>query len=175
MKNKGLFITLFIVGLGAVIFYYSYDSQYITLNNQFEAQVSQDKLVYDEVWKVIKQQAQVSDQYADKFKEIYVQMMDARYETGGVAMKWIKEQNPSFTPEMYSKLMNTIESQRAKFTSVQSKLITIHQEIKNLVTLAPSRFFVGGRPIPDLKLVTSTRTEKVFVDGKDDDVDVFNK
>jgi len=178
MKNKGLFITLIIaavVGIGAVVFYYSYDTSYITLVNKYNAQISENQVIYDEVWKVVQQQAQVSDQYAENFKEIYVQMMDARYESGGVAMKWIQEQNPLFSQDMYMKLMSTIESQRAKFTNVQRKLVATHQEITNLVTTAPSRFFVGGRPIPDLKIVTSTKTEAVFKSGKEDDVELFKK
>jgi len=179
MKNKSLFLVILIVGIlgiGLTLTYYSYDNQYITLNNLYEAQVSDDKIVYDEVWKVVKQQAQVSEQYAESFKSIYLGMMDARYsKDSNATFKWIKEQNPEFSQDMYMKLMNTIESQRSKFTSVQRKLITYHQEISNLVKLWPSRIFVGGRPIPELKIVTSTKTENTFNTGKEDDMDVFEK
>ena len=178
MKNKGIFLAILIaavVGIGVIIAYYTYDSSYITLNNQFEAQDKDNRLIYDEVWKVVQQQAGVSSEYATNFKDIYVQMMDARYANGGVAMKWIQEQNPTFSQDMYMKLMNTIESERLKFTNVQRKSVAIQQEIKNLVQLAPSRWFVGSRPIPELKLVTSTKTEQVFSTGKEDDIELFKK
>jgi hypothetical protein len=71
--------------------------------------------------------------------------------------------------------MNTIEAQRAKFTMVQTKLISIHNELSNLVQKAPARWFIGSREIPDLILVTSTRTENSFSTGKDDDVELFDK
>lgn len=177
MKNKGLFIGVLVVaffGLTAVIMNYTYENKYITLINLYEAQVSDDKIVYDEVWKVVKQQAQVSDSYAENFKKIYVDLMEAR-NYGGESFKWIQEQNPAFSQDMYMKLMNTIESQRAKFTSAQRKLVTYHQEIKNLVQLFPSRLFVGDHAIPKLEIVTSTKTEDTFKSGKEDDVDLFKK
>jgi hypothetical protein len=71
--------------------------------------------------------------------------------------------------------MNTLESQRAKFTDNQKKLIAIHKELKDLTTTIPGRWFVGGRPIKEPRLVTSTRTDKAFDTGKDDDVDLFPK
>jgi hypothetical protein len=46
------------------------------------------------------------------------------------------------------------------------------------LTLFPSRFFlvtIGGHTLPELKIVTSTRTEKAFETGKDDDTDLFSK
>lgn len=178
MKNKGLFISLLIaavIGIGLVVAYYTYDSDYIDLTSQYNAQLSDNQIIYDEVWKVIKQQAQVSDQYAEQFEKIYVQLMDERYENGGAAFKWIQEQNPEFSQDMYVKLMQTIEIQRANFRNAQEKLVTVHQEITKLVTKFPSRVFVGGRPIPELKLVTSTKTEETFRTGKEDDVNVFDK
>ncbi len=178
--NKGLTITLFaliFIGLTGVIMYYIYDNKYVTINNLYEAQVAQDQIVYDEVWKVIQQQAGVSEKYSDDFRRNYRDIMNAR-NYGGEMMKWITEQNPTFDASMYAKLMNTIESQRSKFTTVQTKLISIHNELKNLLTLFPSRFFlvtIGGHILPELKIVTSTRTDNAFQTGKDDNVDLFQK
>jgi hypothetical protein len=59
---------------------------------------------------------------------------------------------------------------------VQSKLISIHNEMKNLLTLFPSRIFlvtIGGHQLPELKIVTSTRTDNAFQTGKDDEVNLF--
>lgn len=179
MKNKGLFIGVLLVafiGIAWVLMYYSYSNKYITVRNLYDAQVSDDKIVFDEVWKVVKQQAQVSDQYAESFKSIYVGMMDARYSKDeNATFKWIKEQNPQFSQDMYMKLMNTIEAQRSKFTTVQRKLISYHMELKNMVQLFPGSLFIGSREVPELKLVTSTKTEETFQTGKDDDVDMFKK
>lgn len=176
--NKGLtfvFIAFIFIGLTSVIAYFIYDNKYVTVNNIYEAQIEQDKLIQDQMWKVIQQQAGVSEKYSDDFRRNYHDIMSAR-NYGGEMMKWITEQNPTFDPSLYSKLMNTIEAQRTKFTTVQSKLISIHNELKNLLTLFPSRIFlvtIGGHILPELKIVTSSRTDKAFETGKDDDVDLF--
>jgi hypothetical protein len=177
MKNKGVFIAILIVaflGVAGILMYYSYSNKYITLKNLYEAQVEDDKNIFDEVWKVIKGQAGVSEQYATKFKENYQAIMSAR-NYGGEMMKWITEANPNFTPEMYVKLQSTIEAQRAKFATAQRKMISYHMEIKNAVQLFPGSLFIGNREIPELKLVTSTKTENAFQTGKDDDSDPFSK
>lgn len=159
-----------------IAMYISYTNQYVRLKNSYEAQVSVDKAIYDEVWKVIKQQAGVSEKYAADFKNIYASIMDSRYKEGsGQLMQWITESNPNFDPSLYKNLMNTIESQRSKFTNNQKKMIAIHAEIKNIVMVFPGSLFLGSKAIPELQLITSTQTEKVFDTGKDDNVDLFSK
>jgi hypothetical protein len=124
----------------------------------------------------------------DEFKiidQIFLEMQDTlnhlkdqdriRFDIGEM-MKWIQEANPNFNTTMYEKLMNSIETYRTKFTMVQSKLISIHNEMKNLLTLFPSRFFlvtIGNNELPELKIVTSTRTNNVFQSGNDDEVNLF--
>ncbi|NJO62634.1 MAG: hypothetical protein HC836_31715 [Richelia sp. RM2_1_2] len=50
--------------------------------------------------------------------------------------------------------------------------------MKNLLTLFPSRIFLvtfGGHVLPELQIVTSSRTDNAFQTGKDDDVELFQK
>lgn len=177
MKGITLFALLGVITVIAglvigVTMYFSYSNKYVSLKNQYEAQLDKDRITYDEVWKVIKQQAGVSEKYSEDFRKNYQAIMSSR-NYGGEMMKWITEQNPTFTPDLYQKLMTTIEVQRANFTANQTKLIAIHKEIKDLVMQFPSSLFVGGREIPQLTLVTSTQTEEVFKTQKDDSVKVF--
>lgn len=168
-----LFVVLFLVGT-VVIMYISYNNQYVRLKNSYEAQVSVDKAIYDEVWKVIKQQAGVSEKYAEDFKGIYTEIMNNRYKEGsGQMMQWITESNPNFDPSLYKSLMATIESQRSKFTTNQKKLISINAELKNLVMVFPASLFLGSKEIPKLELVTSSQTEKTFNTLKDDNTELF--
>lgn len=169
-------IILVFLGITAVVMYFIYDNKYITLNNLYEAQVSEDKLIHDEMWKILQQQAGVTENYAESFDKIYKNMNDARYKTGGEMMKWIQESNPNFDSKLYSKVMESIEVYRTKFTNVQRKLVSIHNEMKNLLTLFPSRFFlvtIAGHILPELNIVTSTRTDNAFTTGKDDDTKLF--
>lgn len=176
--NKGTILTIIIVVvLGAIVggSYISYHNTWTDKNNLYEEQLEVDKVIYDEVWKVIKQQASVSDQYAEKFKENYLAIMEGRYGDDGLktTFAWVTEANPQFDASMYKQLMSTIESQRAKFTRNQQRLVSIHKELKNLKQKFPSSIFLGGKELPELVTVTSSKTEKTFETGKEDDVDIF--
>lgn len=169
-------LVLFCLFVGAIMFV-TYSNQEVVLRTQFGAQQKANEVIYDKVWKVIHQKAGVSAEYSDKFKEIYVQIMDARYGSGdGTLMKWIQEQNPQFDISLYKDLSLAIESNRLEFSRVQQKLIDIKREHDNLRMLFPSSLFLSikGTKELELKLVTSSRTEKAFETGKDDDVDLFN-
>lgn len=168
-------IFLLLIGLAwTTTAYVTYSNQFASLTAQYEAQDRVNQTIYDEVWKTVKQEANITDVYATKFKEIYVQVMDARYKDGaGQLMQWITEQNPNFTPELYGRLMNTIEAKRAEFTNNQKTLIAIHAELRKLTTTIPARWFLGGKTIPEPRLVTSTRTGDAFRTGKDDDTSPY--
>jgi hypothetical protein len=147
----------------------------VELRTQFSAQESANKTVYDEMWKVLSQQAQVSQQYAEDFSKTYTKLMGARYEGKDPLFSFIKESNPNFSPEMYKGLSQSIEAQRSKFTRVQKKMVDIKREHDNMRLKFPSSFFMNmyGEKELELKLVLSTRTEEVFETGKDDNVDLF--
>lgn len=173
--RKGLIltsITVAILGIVIVGQFISYHNTWTDKKNLYEEQLEVDKVIYDEVWKVIKQQAGVTEKYAEDFKSVYVDLMEAR-NYGGEAFKWIQEQNPTFSQDMYNRLMNTIEAQRAKFTINQKRLISIHKELKNLKEKFPSSLFVGSKKLPELVTVTSTKTERTFESGKEDDIELF--
>lgn len=177
--NKSLIavVVIAVLAIGVIVAYYSYENKFITTKNLYEAQVSEDQLVHDEMWKIIQQQAGVTENYSDSFRKNYKEIMNAR-NYGGELMKWIQESNPNFSPDMHKQLMTSIETYRVKFTNVQKKLVSIHNEMKNQLTLFPSRIFlvtIGGHTLPELNIVTSTRTGKAFETGKDDDTDLFQK
>ena len=175
-KLLGLAAVFAVVSLAlwGISSYITYENQFASLTAQYGAQDKVNQTVYDEVWKTVKQEANITDVYADRFKEIYVQVMDARYKDGaGQLMQWITEQNPNFTPDLYGRLMNTIEARRAEFTNNQKRLISLHAELKKLTTTIPSSWFLSGKRIPEPRPVTSTRTGQAFDTGKDDDTSLY--
>lgn len=148
----------------------------IRLRNTANAQQENLKVVYDKTWKVIQQQAQVSDKYAEDFKKIYIPLMEKRYGSGGGGlMKWIQERNPEFTPALYTKLMNSIEGLRGEFANEQKKLLDIKRQHDDMRLTFPSSLICGGRPELDIQLVTSARTSKAFETGEENEVDLFQK
>lgn len=175
MKNIGTLVTLgviLLIGIVALSSWIGANNKFETTKAQYEAQQDVDKAIYDEMWKVISQQAGVSEKYSEDFKANYQAIMSSR-NYGGEMMKWITEANPNFTPDLYSKLMNTIEAQREKFTINQKKLIDLHRELKVMLNTFPSNILLFNKTLPELKIVTSTRTEKSFETGKDDDTGLF--
>ena len=158
-------ILVVIVGM-----YISYSNKEIVIRNQAEAVQKESEVIFDKVWKVIQQQANVTDKYKDSFKEIYVEVMDARYKEGGNLMKWIQEANPNFDSSLYKQLMNTISAERADFANVQTKLISVKQEHDNLRLQFPGSLFLSGRRPLEIHIVTSTKTDAAFSTGKEDDI-----
>lgn len=183
-----------LIGLGLVLFisltlfFYdmSVDNKVISKREAFKAQDDIRKANYDKMFKVVAQTAQIPDHFMNEakeaFKEIYTPLMEGRYsnERGGALMSWINEHNPNFDlntfGKMYERLQVAIEANREQFFVEQKKLIDIKRDYDVYVNQKPSKWFVndGLKPL-ELKLITSTKTEKVFESGVEDDVELFKK
>jgi len=180
MSNKikiaiGLAVAL-VVGLIWFTTSISYKNQEVALRTQAEACQQANEARYDEVWKSIKQIANVTDKYAADFKAVYVGMMEGRYsaDKGSNPMfKMINEANPSFDSAMYTKLADTINAQRSGFTRDQKRLIDIKREHDLLLQSIPSKWFLKGVEPLEIAIVTSTKTKEAFKTGIDDDVTLF--
>jgi len=138
------------------------------------------EVVFDNTWKTIQQQAGVTTEYKEGFREIYVELMDARYKNDAGAgqqtlMKWVTEANPEFDAGLYKTLMNTIEGSRNAFTMEQKKLIDIDRELKTMKVTFPNSLVLKNKPDLEIKLVTSAKTEDAFRTGQDNEVDLFQK
>jgi len=145
----------------------------IELRTQAEAQEKNNENIYQKVWTVIKQKAQVTDKYADDFKGIYTGLMDSRYkgdEGDNPAFKWIHEQNPQLSVEMYKDLGDSIGGLRAEFAMVQSRLIDIKREHDILRKRFPSSLIVGSRPALEIVIVTSEKTKETFSTGEENNI-----
>lgn len=163
------------VGSGAllVMAYFNFSNTEIRLRNKIEASQKVNETVFDTTWKIISQQAQVADKYKESFKDIFVGIMDARYSKGdGSLMKWITETNPQFDPSLYTKLANSIEVQRTTFQNEQAKLLDLKREHDDLIGTFPGSVFLMNRSRITVQIVTSTKTDKAFSSGKDDDIEL---
>ena len=171
----GILLALVVIGFGM---YVTTSNTEISLRTQAAAQQTKNEVIYDKVWKVIQQVAGVAMEYKSAFKDIYHDVMAERYQGDSKQaplFKWIQEQQPNFSPEMYLKVDDAIQAERAEFAMVQARLLDIKREHQNLRKQFPSCIFVGGRTELDIKIVTSTKTEKTFATGKEDDVNLFAK
>lgn len=164
-----------ILALGLIICivtYFGYSNSEIRLRNQIASQQDSNRVVYDNTWKIIKEQANVADQYKDAFKEIYPALMEGRYGNarGGALLSFVKEANPHFDIKLYEKLANSIEGQRTNFTNEQRKLRDLKNSHDSMLDTFPGSFFLSSRTHIDVTLVTSDKTETAFSEGKDNEL-----
>lgn len=172
-KNKvtiigaGVIILLLIIYMGMSISYNNHANQ---LEVTAKEKVKDNKNVYNDLWATVRDQMGVADAYKESFKEIFIGIMDERYsDNNGALMSWIQEHNPNFDASLYKTVMNTIESKRTDFKTSQTELIAIEEEYNKMLVTFPGSWFVGDREPMDFTIVTSTRTEKVFETGLDDE------
>lgn len=153
----------------------SIENTEIDLRARTEAQNKKCEAYFDKMWKILKQEAGVTNQYKDAFKEIYPKLIEGRYAKGdGSLMKWIQESNPSFDISLYSKLMRLIEIERTGFFNEQSSLIDMQREHKVYIQKAPNRWFLDDNLKPvEIKVITSSKTDEVYRTGKEDDIDLY--
>lgn len=155
--------------------YVTYSNREITLAAQVLAKQEANKAQYDTMWKVISQQAQITEEYKEGFKDIYAAIMENRYgdKRGGSLMSWIQEANPEYDTSLYGRLMASVEGQREKFLREQKELIDLNQAHDLVIDTFPGSVFVGSRPKIVITIVTSAKTGAVFATGQDDDVNLF--
>jgi len=176
--KKSIAIIGSIIAIFAIILtvsYFKISNEEIRTKNLADAQQEVCKGSFDKMWKILQQQASVTDQYKEAFSEIYPKLMEGRYSNGsGQLMNWIQESNPNFDTSLYGKLMNSIEAQRESFFNEQRKLISINNKHRNLLETAPSSWFVGGRDTLSIVIVKSLKTDKIYETGQEDDINLFN-
>ena len=173
----GGLIGLFVLMIGMTVM--STFNQEATLATAIEAKQQANTAEFDNMWKKIKQVVEIPDREMDKLKDIFVSNSDARTsDNQGQMMAWITEAVPSVDTSSFKNLMNIITSSRDSFTMRQIELVDLNRERNKLLATFPSGFILkifGRKPI-DITIVTSTRTEKAFETGKDDeDLDLYKK
>jgi len=182
-----------IVTISIIGYNWQVDNKLKDAKNLFIAQYDVCKISHDEMIKIIKQTANVSDHFMNKYGDNVIAELVKGRESKGEVMRWITEDNPEFNGDvLYEKLMNNIEVERMKFTRAQTRAVDIRKEIMNMIENKPQCIFVDNKYkeytlvdgkkvyadeqvqlIYSYKPVTSTRTEKVFETGVDDDTEVF--
>lgn len=142
--------------------------------------------VYDKTWKIISQKAQISDKYAEDFKQTFIGANDARYKNKeNMMMMWITEHNPTLDASLYRELGQSVEAQRNEYLSIVKAQISIAQEHNTKVTSSGAfmpctilRIIGNPHQVCDtvaVRQVTSSRTQNSFQTGKDDDVKLFEQ
>ena len=165
-----LIIILCVVVLIIIWFamYFSYNNKEIALRKESDAQRGKIETVRDRMFQIIREQANVSNEYREAFNEIYPKIIAGRYEHGGELMKWIQEANPQFDTSLYQKVSNSIEVQRTAFTSTQNRMLDIINQRATLIESYPSRWFIRNKSAIEYTPISTSDTKMVMATGIDD-------
>ena len=82
-KTIGVIVSLVAVvifGISIATWCVGVSNTEIELRQQAVAQEQNNQNIFDKTWKTIQQKAQITDKYAKDFKDIYVSLMNERYE-----------------------------------------------------------------------------------------------
>jgi hypothetical protein len=175
---KGFLIglgVLIAIGVGIAIWAVGLSNSEIKLRNKISGQQEMTEAYYTKLWEVIQSKAGVASEYADKFKEIQVGIMEGRYATGGTLMKWIQEANPGFDASLYKDLMASIEGQREGFFTEQVKLRDMAVQHSNMLKTWPSKMIVGEREAINVIILKNVATTKAYETGTDSSPVIFSK
>lgn len=178
MSKPFKFPTLIVAGVIAVVFLggivgwgFSLYNTEATDKNLYDMKLVDNNNQYDDMWKEISQSIQIADEKKDAFKEIYAQWSAGTADSGKVMM-WLKQAAPDVKGlDVYDKVFNLMTSKRSGFTSRQQELIAIATPYNLRLVTQPSGFVlkIFGFQKIEPKIVTSTRTNKAFETGVDDD------
>ena len=177
-KNLVFIVVLVLAILSGIGFWYSVNKEEIKLRNLAKAEIEKVEIIHDEVFKVISQGAQVTTEYREGFEEIYTKIMEGRYSGGsqdGSLMKWIQENNPEFTPDLYKKLMVDIEVLRGKFAKQQIRVEDIIREHNNLIQDPLKSMLLKNTAPIEYIVISSAVTKKVIETREDNEIDLFKK
>lgn len=168
-----IFAVILVTGLiGKFIGLYNTE---IALRNQIIAKQTDNQSSFDNMWKKIKQAANVSDKYKDGFKEVLEAYTTGRQDASSqMLMKWGNEAVPNLDSSVYKQINNIIVASRDDFTANQRELIDLNREHDILLDTFPNNicFKIMGIKKIDIKVVTSTKTDEAFETRKDDDIEL---
>lgn len=150
-----------------------------TIIASYEAKIDANKADFDNTWKTISQVAQVPDKYKEDFQGVYQAYMEARQggNTGeGALLSFLTEAVPQYDAQaLYSKVQTVVESKREAWTMRQKELRDLKREHDTLLRTFPGvvyNLFVGHHELAAV-VITSTKTEKTFETGLDNDTNLF--
>ena len=177
MKNSVIILSLAVFSFVAILIssWLYATRREVRLRNLALAEIQKVEVIHDQMWKTISQEAQVTSEYKNSFDTIYTHIMEGRYSGGssdGSLMKWIKESNPEFTPDLYKKLMIDIEALREKFSSQQIRVEDVIREHNNLIRDPIFSMFIKNTEPIEYVVISSSNTKKVIETREDDEVEI---
>ena len=166
-----------VICVSPFFFYMGYHNREVRLRNQFVAQQKLNEGIFDTVWKTVQQQSEVATTERETFKETFTEIMESQQGIAGsgTLASFFTQAKVDVSPDLFNKLMTSIESQRMMFLDGQKKLLQVKKDHDDILNQLPSSLFVGGRDSLEAQIVTSAKTDEVFKSGKEEDIQLFTE
>lgn len=159
----------------AIVSYVSANNQGARMENQIKAEFENNKNILATYSQKVAEAAQVPEMYRDDLHKVVVEAIQSRYGAEGskATFQWLKEQNPSLDPALYTKLQQIIEAGRDEFKNSQTRLIDVKRNYQTNLDFFWSGLWlrIAGFPkinLDDYKIVTTDKVEKAFATGRED-------
>lgn len=164
-----------ILALIVAVFFWrmSVSNQEIRLRRLIEAKQVDNLNTLDNMQKKIAQVSQVPAAAMAAIKDIVVGYADARKGgTGSLATMLTEAVPQGIDQSTFKTLINVVTASRDSYTRNQTEILDMVREHKTLITTEPSSWWVGNRPVIEVKIVTSTKAQGAMESGVDDDINL---
>lgn len=171
MNTKLIIGTVSALAIALVLFgmNMSYSNTEVRLRNQLTAKQKDNENELDNLKKKISQTVQVTDLQKQMLVDVVIGQAQARKGGSGSLATLVHESVPNVDVSIFKNLLNLIAGSRDSWTMRQKELLDLKREHDNVLTVAPSSWFVGGRPHIEVVIVTSGATKEAFRTGEDND------
>lgn len=166
-----IILVLIIAVIGIGLYVMGIFNGEVRLKNTFEAKKKHIETAHDTMWKTLAQQYQIHEGFRETFLQGIQAISEGR--KGGGLFKSNTESNAQplgLSTETFNKMMASIEGQRASLKREQDTLADMWRAHKTFCEVMPNSIFIGGRVLPEPKMITSSRTQDAVETGRDDHV-----
>jgi len=149
--------------------------------NGIEAVHEDMKNVHASIFNQIKSQGLTVEKYGDLVIQALEVAMSGRYGATGsqAAMQWLREENPTISPEVFTKLQTVIEVGYNKFEATQRTKIDRIRIYENTLETFPSSLVANFFGFPRFELeeykrtISTAETKKTFETGEMETINPF--
>ena len=167
----GILLALIVAGIGSYVSNANYGNR---AEKQITAAWENNENILGQYSLKIAEMAQVPDMQRDDLKEVYRAAMEGRYGEDGsrATFQWLQEQNPQLSPEVYTRLQQTMVAGRNEFRVAQTELIDLKRGYETNLGYVWKGFWLrlAGYPKLDLnkyQAITSEYAQEAFKTGVD--------
>jgi hypothetical protein len=164
----GFLATMVVLAIAVAIWVMSIFNTEVQLRTRFEAQQNVVESTMDTMRKTLMNQYKVNKDFADTFIKCVAMAAEGR--KGGSLFKMVTEAsgnaNQGFTPELASKMMNSIEGKMNEFKRSQDVLTDVWREHKTYCMTMPNSFLIAGKVFPKPVVISSEASKEAMQTGK---------